>query len=74
MVRLSKKSNVTMGTKAPSKYSSHVGGNCPNKNLIESVKEDSIAPKGKAGEKRWRPTLAHKVMGGRGPLAGMRTV
>ena len=53
---------------------SHAGGNCPNKNLIESINDDSITPKGKACEKRWRPTLAQRVIAGRGPFAGIWTV
>jgi len=74
MVCLSKRSNVTSGTKAPSKEVSHAGGNCSNKNLIESINEDSITPKGKAGEKRWHLTLAQRVMAGRGPLARIWTM
>jgi len=39
--RLSRKSYATKGTSTPSKYSSQSGGNCPKRNLIESINEDS---------------------------------
>jgi len=38
---LSRKSYATRGMRAPSKYSSQSGGNCPKINLIESTKDDS---------------------------------
>jgi len=37
----SRKLYTTRGTSTPSKYSSHLEGNCPKRNLIESTKEDS---------------------------------
>jgi len=37
----SRKSYATKGTSMPSKYSSQSGGNCPKRNLIESMKDDS---------------------------------
>jgi len=40
-IRPSRKSYATRGTRAPSKYVSQSGGNCPKINLIESMKEDS---------------------------------
>ena len=40
-IRPSKKSYATRGTRAPSKYVSQSGGNCPKINLIELTKEDS---------------------------------
>jgi len=39
--RPSRKSYATKGTRAPSKYSSQVGGNWEKMNLMESMKEDS---------------------------------
>jgi len=39
--RPSRKSYTTKGTSTPSKYSSQSGGNCPKRNLIESINEDS---------------------------------
>jgi len=38
---LSRKSYATKGTSTPSKYSSQSGGNCPKRNLIESINKDS---------------------------------
>ena len=46
----SRKLYTTRGTSMPSKYSSQLGGNCPKRNLIESIKEDSKYPKGKEAE------------------------
>ena len=37
----SRKLYATKGTSTPSKYSSQSGGNCPKRNLIESINEDS---------------------------------
>ena len=45
--RPSKKSYAITGTRAPSKYVSQSGGNCPKRNLSESIKDDSRYPKGK---------------------------
>ena len=45
--QLSKKAKARRGTRAPSKYSSQVGGKCPKVNLKESINEDSKQPKGK---------------------------
>jgi len=39
--RPSRKSYATKGTSIPSKCSSQSGGNCPKRNLIESINEDS---------------------------------
>jgi len=39
--RLLRKSYATKGTSTPSKYLSQSGGNCPKRNLIESINEDS---------------------------------
>jgi len=50
MRRLSKKSYKTNSTRDPLKYCNQMGGNCPNKNFIESTKEDSRYPKGKRRE------------------------
>ena len=50
MRRPSKKLYDTKGTREPLKYCSQTGGNCPNRNLIESTKEDSKYPKGKRRE------------------------
>jgi len=36
-----RKSYATKGTSTPSKYSSQSGGNCPKRNLIESINKDS---------------------------------
>jgi len=38
---LSRKSYATRGTSTPLKYVSQSGGNCPKRNLIESINEDS---------------------------------
>jgi len=38
---LSRKLYATKGTSTPSKYLSQSGGNCPKRNLIESINEDS---------------------------------
>jgi len=67
-IRLSKKSYTANGTRAPSKWMSQSGRNCSKINLIESTKEDSKYPKGKEAEWGWRPTLAQRLMEGRGPL------
>jgi len=42
--------------------------------LIELINDDSITPKGNAGEKRWCLTLAQRVIARRGLLAGIWTV
>jgi len=39
--RPSKKSYNTRDMSEPLKYCNQMGGNCPNKNLIESTNEDS---------------------------------
>jgi len=39
--RPSRKSYATRGMSTPSKNASQSGGNCPKRNLIESIKEDS---------------------------------
>jgi len=67
-MHLSKKSYAINGTRAPSKWMSQSGGNCPKISLIESTKEDSKYPKGKEAEWGWRPTLGQRLMEGRGPL------
>jgi len=67
-IRPSKKSYAINGTRAPLKWMSQSGGNCPKINLIESIKEDSKYPKGKEAEWGWRPTLAQRLMEGSGPL------
>ena len=36
-----RKSYATKGISTPSKYLSQLGGNCPKRNLIESINEDS---------------------------------
>jgi len=54
----SRKSYVTKGIRAPSKYSSQVGGNWEKINLMESIKEDLRYPKGKEAEWGCLPTLA----------------
>ena len=41
VIRPSRKSYAINGTRAPSKYVSQSGGNCPKINLIESMKDDS---------------------------------
>ena len=64
----SKKLYVVNGMRAPSKWISQSGGNCPKINLIESTKEDSKYPKGKEAEWGWRPTLVQRLMEGSGPL------
>jgi len=64
----SKKSYTANGTRAPLKWMSQSGGNCPKINLIESTKEDSKYPKGKKAEWGWWPTLAQRLMEGRGLL------
>jgi hypothetical protein len=74
IIHPSKKSYKTSGTKAPSKLASHSGGNCENLSLIESMNDDSRQPKGKGAEYMWRPTLAHRKMGGRGPVDGIETI
>ena len=74
IVRLSKQSYNTSGTKAPSKYISHSGGTCENLSLIESINDDSRQLKGKGAEYVWHLTLAYKKMGGRGPIDGIETV
>ena len=67
-IRPSKKSYAANGTRAPSKWVSQSGGNCPKINLIESTKEDSKYPKGKEAEWGWQPTLAQRLIEGRGLL------
>jgi len=61
-MRPSRKSYATKGTSTPSKYSSQSGGNCPKRNLIESIKEDSKYPKGKEAEWGCRPILAQRLI------------
>jgi len=58
----SRKLYATKGMSTPSKYSSQSGGNCPKRNLIESVKEDSKYPKGKEAEWGCRPILAQRLI------------
>jgi len=61
----SKKSYELIGTRAPLKYVSQMGGNCPKRNLRESINEDSKKPKGRWSEAGWWPTLAQRVTKGR---------
>ena len=67
-IRPSKKLYAVNGTRAPLKWMSQSGGNCPKISLIESTKEDSKYPKGKEAEWGWRPTLAQRLTEGRGLL------
>ena len=41
VIHLSRKSYAINGTRAPLKYVSQLGGNCPKINLIELMKDDS---------------------------------
>jgi hypothetical protein len=70
----SKKLYNTSGTVAPSKYVSHSVRTWENLSLIEVRNDISKQPKGKAMEYIWHPTLAHKKMGGSGPVDGIETV
>ena len=49
-------------------------GTCENLSLIELMNDDSRQLKGKGVEYVWCLTLAHKKMGGRGPVDGTETV
>jgi len=73
-IRLSRKSYATKGTSTPSKYSSQSGGNCPKRNLIKSIKEDSKYPKGKEAEWGCQLILAQRLIRGRGPLEWIQTL
>jgi hypothetical protein len=53
---------------------SHSVGTCENLSFIESINDDSKQPKGKGVEYMWRPTLAYKKIGGRGPVDGIETI
>jgi len=64
-IRLSRKSYATRGTRAPSKFSSQVGGNWEKMNLMELIKEDSRYPKGKEAEWGCLPTLAQRWIEGK---------
>jgi len=65
MRRPSKKSYELIGTRAPSKYVSQRGGNCPKRNLREFTNEDSRKPKGRWSKAGWKPTWAQRVTKGR---------
>jgi len=73
-IRLLRKSYATKDTSKPLKYSSQLGGNCPKRNLMESIKDDSKYPNGKEAEWGWCPTLAQRLMGGRTALVFTQTL
>jgi len=65
MRRPSKKSYELIGKSDPLKYVGQRGGNCPKRNLRESINEDSRKPNGRWSEAGWQPTLAQRVTGGK---------